>query len=175
MLGQRRRRWLNIKPTVVQCVVFSGYSFSNVWPLTISSKRGWHAFGHFGKIRSNWHGPTKNYRWLQNFEIIHPTELSKTHIFDILWSWGSSVAMATMYGLKCDSKRKSMSTLPGQSLGAMFYLWRNKACLKWKMAQNNSGMKRLNCPIWEAKINLTLWKCFYQVIMGRHIFSVSNY
>ena len=28
MLGQRRRRWANIKPTVFQCVVFAG----KAWP-----------------------------------------------------------------------------------------------------------------------------------------------
>ena len=37
MLGQRRRRWPSIKPTLVQCLLFAGYARSSSLPVTGSS------------------------------------------------------------------------------------------------------------------------------------------
>ena len=128
-------------------IKYGTYYFSNVWTLTISSTRGWQAIGNFGKIRSNWHVPTKNYRWLPVFEVKHPTELSK-HIFSTYsGTGGSSVSMATIYGLKCDHKRKPMSQPTTICVHFLVNLLEQcliydeiKHVLNENMAQNKSGM-----------------------------------
>ena len=128
---------------------YGTYSFTNVWPLTIST-RGWHAIGHFGKIRSNWHVSAKIIVDYQFSKEIHPTKLSKTHIFDIFWNWGKFRCYSNHQRTEMWQQTKvyvltylNMCTHPGHSLVAMCDLWRNKACLKWKYGPRQARDERV--------------------------------
>ena len=58
MLGQRRRRWANIKPTLSQCIVLAGYQATiseGVKTLNLSNQPLFHWPKHSSDRRSRWY------------------------------------------------------------------------------------------------------------------------